>query len=108
MLCPRGNGMDTHRFWECLLLGAIPVVLESDHCARLAREMKLPVVTIKHWSDLRDRDSLVEQLMSIRSKTWAMTALTASYSRTEILRHVEAPKNLLTEAPRSNTRLSPK
>jgi hypothetical protein len=92
VLCPRGNGMDTHRFWECLLLGAIPVVLETDHCARLAREMKLPAVSIRDWSDLRDRYSLVEEVMSIRSKTWDMTALTASYWKTEILRHVEAPK----------------
>jgi hypothetical protein len=26
MLCPRGNGIDTHRLWECLYAGIIPVV----------------------------------------------------------------------------------
>jgi hypothetical protein len=26
VLCPKGNGMDTHRFWECLYMGTIPVV----------------------------------------------------------------------------------
>ena len=26
--CPPGNGLDTHRFWESLYLGAIPVVLK--------------------------------------------------------------------------------
>jgi len=31
-LCLRGNGIDTHRFWEALYLGVVPVVicLESD------------------------------------------------------------------------------
>lgn len=24
--CPRGNGIDTHRVWECLYLGVVPVV----------------------------------------------------------------------------------
>lgn len=29
VLCPPGNGVDTHRMWEALLAGAIPVVLQS-------------------------------------------------------------------------------
>jgi len=29
VLCPRGSGTDTHRFWEVLLMGSIPVV-EKD------------------------------------------------------------------------------
>jgi hypothetical protein len=28
-LCPRGNGIDTHRFWEALYLGVIPVVVNT-------------------------------------------------------------------------------
>jgi hypothetical protein len=30
VLCPPGNGVDTHRMWEVLLAGAIPVVLRSQ------------------------------------------------------------------------------
>lgn len=29
VLCPPGNGVDTHRMWEALVAGAIPVVLRS-------------------------------------------------------------------------------
>jgi hypothetical protein len=29
VLCPRGNGLDTHRFYEAILMGAIPVVQDS-------------------------------------------------------------------------------
>ena len=29
VLCPRGNGLDTHRFYETVLMGAIPVVENS-------------------------------------------------------------------------------
>ncbi len=28
-LCTRGNGLDTHRFWEALYLGVIPVVINN-------------------------------------------------------------------------------
>lgn len=30
VLCPPGNGVDTHRMWEALVAGAIPVVLPSQ------------------------------------------------------------------------------
>jgi hypothetical protein len=30
VLCPPGNGVDTHRMWEVLLAGSIPVVLRSQ------------------------------------------------------------------------------
>jgi hypothetical protein len=28
-LCVRGNGLDTHRFWESLYLGVIPVIINN-------------------------------------------------------------------------------
>lgn len=28
-ICPRGNGIDTHRFWECIYLNVIPIVEEN-------------------------------------------------------------------------------
>ena len=29
VLCPPGNGVDTHRFWETLVTGGIPVAMRS-------------------------------------------------------------------------------
>lgn len=29
VLCPRGNGIDTHRFWETLYLGGIPMIINT-------------------------------------------------------------------------------
>lgn len=29
VLCPRGNGIDTHRFWETLYKGNLPVIMDS-------------------------------------------------------------------------------
>jgi hypothetical protein len=49
--CPRGNGVDTHRFWECQYLGVIPVVERSAHTEIWARR-GLPMVALDDWSDL--------------------------------------------------------
>lgn len=48
--CPRGNGRDTHRLWESLYRGSVPVVLD-DHFGRNLKSMGLPIVLVKDWSD---------------------------------------------------------
>lgn len=46
--CPRGNGLDTHRFWETLYRGGIPVVIESDWSRNISR-LGVPLVSIPNW-----------------------------------------------------------
>jgi hypothetical protein len=48
VLCPEGTGMDTHRVYESLLCGAIPVVLRNP-LSHLYE--KLPVCILSSWSD---------------------------------------------------------
>ena len=86
VMCPRGAGMDTHRFWECLLVGAIPVVLEKDHSARLAKQWKLPSIVVESWSDLKDKESVENQWNSIHDTAWDMSPLTSRYWIEKIFR----------------------
>jgi len=51
--CPRGNGVDTHRFWECQYLGVVPVVERSGHTELWARE-GLPMVLLNDWYELSE------------------------------------------------------
>ena len=37
VLCPRGNGIDTHRFWETLYKGNLPVISESIWSSHINR-----------------------------------------------------------------------
>jgi len=60
---PRGNGHDTGRFWECLMLGVIPIV-ERDIFYERLREIypKLPFIMLDKWDDLNSiLDSLNEK-----------------------------------------------
>lgn len=48
-LCPRGNGVDTHRFWEAQYLNTIPIILKRDWTAAYSN---LPILLIDAWGDL--------------------------------------------------------
>lgn len=43
VLCPRGNGIDTHRFWETLYKGNLPVIVDSEWASHLA-QIKIPFI----------------------------------------------------------------
>ncbi len=47
-ICPRGNGLDTHRIWECLYLNTIPIVIKSD----FPNITNLPIIVLNDWSEL--------------------------------------------------------
>jgi hypothetical protein len=49
VLSPVGNGVDTHRTWEALMAGSIPIVESS---VRDSMYDGLPVLIVKSWSDL--------------------------------------------------------
>jgi hypothetical protein len=49
--CPRGNGIDTHRIWESLYLGVVPVV-ERTELSEHWRGCGMPLVLIDDWSEV--------------------------------------------------------
>ncbi len=46
--CPAGGGLDTHRVWEAIYLGAVPVVLKSEFCG----DSTWPVIVVEKWLDI--------------------------------------------------------
>jgi hypothetical protein len=48
-LCPRGNGTDTHRLWEALYMGCIPIC--KTYVAHKF-DNSLPVLFVKQWEDI--------------------------------------------------------
>lgn len=50
-LAPPGNGQDTHRMWECIYLGVIPIVFESAMNNHF-KSIGLPILVIKSYEDL--------------------------------------------------------
>lgn len=79
-LSPPGRGLDTHRTWECLMVGTIPIVIHSP--LDILYE-KLPVLIIDDWSVLTP-SYLEEQYILFQSRTYDFTQLYASYWKTKI------------------------
>lgn len=81
VLCPRGNGADTHRLWETLYMGAIPVV--KRHVA-MEDFYDLPIVWIDDWTDVTE-PFLGSEYERITTKEWNLDKLKFSYWKNQIL-----------------------
>ena len=66
VVCPEGNGPDTHRFWETLYMGRVPI-------ARLTRATEdfkdLPVVWLNDWTELKDKSLILDKFDKAKSKS---------------------------------------
>lgn len=66
-LCPPGNGKDTHRAWESIVFGCIPIVEKSnmnDHFSKL-----FPMLVVDRWYDVTE-EFLYNKYEDIKSKSW--------------------------------------
>ena len=55
VICPPGNGLDTHRLWQGMLTKTVPI-LKSDNFSKNFYEMGMPILLIKDWSELKKFD----------------------------------------------------
>ena len=51
-ICPEGNGLDTHRFWECLYLKVIPVCLKNQ--ITIFYNQYFPILLLNHWDEINN------------------------------------------------------
>lgn len=49
-ICPEGNGIDTHRFWECLYMNTIPICLKNTITTYYKKYF--PIVLLDDWREL--------------------------------------------------------
>lgn len=77
VLCPEGNGMDTYRIWETLVLGSIPV---AQYTPAFYNFKKFPIIFFSKKEEI-NLDMLKKQVKNIKSDK---DILTISYWRKEI------------------------
>jgi hypothetical protein len=70
-ICPRGNGIDTHRFWEAQYLDCIPIILWLDWTASYS---ELPVLILDSWQELKELD-LEAIYIALTNKKYLRTSL---------------------------------
>ena len=59
VVCPSGNGIDTHRIWETLYMGGIPIIRSNKVLNFLVAD--LPVLIVKNWSELKNEKLMEEK-----------------------------------------------
>ncbi len=75
VLCPRGNGIDTHRLWETLYMGSIPIVLRD-----IAHQgwTDLPILFVDSWDQVTE-EFLKSKLEHFATNQWNMNKLHVGY-----------------------------
>lgn len=76
VLCPRGNGIDTHRMWEALYCGVIPVVVR--HRTHSMLEDKLPILFVENYREVNEV-MLKRAYEEFKQKEWNMDMLKVSW-----------------------------
>ena len=74
-VCPRGNGIDTHRIWEALHMGCVPIVKRhvTHECL-----LDLPVLFVDDWREIT-HEKLVQFIEQIPNNIYNMQKLSFSY-----------------------------
>lgn len=52
MICPQGNGLDTHRTWECLYMGTIPIEIRNINNSFYEY---MPILLVDRWEDVTEK-----------------------------------------------------
>ena len=76
VLCPRGNGIETHRMWEALYLQSIPIV---RRCHAMSFFEDLPILFVDRWEEALDPQFLKCTYDEFQNRHWNMEKMTISY-----------------------------
>lgn len=79
VICPDGNGIDTHRLWECLYMGSIPIVKRSRNSFFY---MMLPICQVGDWEEVTEdflNTTLADFQEKKRNMVWNMKQLEFEY-----------------------------
>ena len=88
VVCPAGNGVDTHRLWEVLYTKRIPITIKMGEFKIYKLYEKLPVVILESIDDLSNENLLLDKLKEVESKKYDLSLLDTNYWKNEIESHL--------------------
>jgi hypothetical protein len=93
VLCPIGNGVDTHRLWEVLYSNRIPITIKVGDYKIYELYKKLPIIILDNTLQLQDKELIQTKFHEIKNKNWDSDLLSCSFWENQILK--SALKNKL-------------
>lgn len=83
VICPEGNGIDTHRKWETLYLNSIPI---EKKCINSSYYEDLPICLVNSWEEVTE-DFLNSEYERIINTKWNIDKLNMSYWLKKIIKN---------------------
>ena len=83
-LSPPGRGLDTHRTWEALMVGTIPIVIRSPLDILYD---KLPVLIVDDWSEITP-EFLEERWLEFQKGVYDFSRLYAPYWKEKVRENI--------------------
>lgn len=84
VVCPAGNGVDTHRLWEVLYSNRIPITIKMGDFKIYELYEKLPIIILDRVDDLRDEKLIDEKKNIIDNKVFDLNILNSFFWENEI------------------------
>ncbi len=94
VLSPEGNGIDTHRTWECLYMGTIPIEKRNINNQFYT---DLPICFVDDWKQVT-KAFLEKEYVRIKKASWNMEKIAFEYWKSKICIHADFV-NLMNSGP---------
>ena len=85
VICPAGNGVDTHRLWEVLYSNRIPVTIKTGNYKIYELYENYPIIVLDCKEQLYDFDLINEKYKEIKNKIFNQNMLSTSFWKQKII-----------------------
>lgn len=85
IVCPIGNGIDTHRLWEVLYSNRIPLTIKTGEFKIYELYNKLPIIILEKIEDLNNEDLINKKLNLVKNNVYNLNLLNYNYWEEKIL-----------------------
>jgi hypothetical protein len=79
IVCPAGNGIDTHRLWEILYCNRIPITFKAGKYKIYELYQELPIIILNDIDELLDPQHIEKQYQIIKQKQYNHLMLDVNY-----------------------------
>jgi hypothetical protein len=79
VVCPAGNGVDTHRLWEVLYSNRIPITIKIGDFKIYELYEKLPIIILDSANQLKDFEFLNKKYKEIKNSYFSLEEMDLNY-----------------------------
>jgi hypothetical protein len=70
VVCPAGNGVDTHRLWEVIYSKRIPITIKIGDFKIYDLYKKYPIIVLNSIQDLEDKQLIYDKFEIVKNKNY--------------------------------------